>query len=58
MDDGFSGCAGARVHYLDTPPKPQLYRQDLLWEHGRLMGESPDSHGRLQGDNFGLRRTS
>jgi hypothetical protein len=25
---------------------------------GRFMRESPDTHGRLQGDNFGLHRTS
>ena len=37
------------VLYLDTPPEPQLHKQNRLWETGRVMGESPDSHGKLLG---------
>ena len=54
-------------HFLDSrsgggvlflPWQPQFHKPNRCWTTGRVMGESPDSHGRLQGDNFGLRRTS
>src|ERR1039458_489589 len=51
MDSRSGGCA------LFLPWQPQFHKPNRCWTTGRVMGESPDSHGRLQGDNFGLRRT-
>jgi hypothetical protein len=39
--------------FLDTPLEHQLHKPNGLWEPGRIMGESPDTHGSLTGDNFG-----
>src|ERR1039458_8221200 len=34
---------------LDIPLDPQLYKPNRLWALGRVMGESPGSHGILLG---------
>ena len=34
---------------LDIPLDPQLYKPNRLWAPGRVMGESPGSHGILLG---------
>ena len=38
--------------FLDTPLEHQLHKPNGLWEPGRIMGKSPDTHGSLTGDNF------
>jgi hypothetical protein len=38
--------------FLDTPPEHQLHKPNGLREPGRIIGESPDTHGSLTGDNF------
>ena len=45
MDDGISES----VLYWDTVLEPQLYKPNRLWAQGRVMGESPGSHGILLG---------
>src|ERR1039457_1107029 len=37
------------VLYSNIPLEPQLHKPNRLWKPGRVMGESPDSHGKLLG---------
>jgi hypothetical protein len=40
---------GRNVLYLDTPLEHQLHKLNRLVGPGRVMGDSPDIHGRLMG---------
>jgi hypothetical protein len=31
------------VPFMDTPLRPQLHKQDRLWQPGRVMGDAPDT---------------
>src|ERR1022692_1298343 len=43
---------------LDIPLDPQLYKPNRLWAPGRVMGESPGSHGILLGAPPGVSHRS
>ena len=49
---GASTENGQKALFLDTPLEHQLHKPNRLWEPGRFVGESPDTHGSLTGDNF------
>jgi len=38
---------GTIVPYLDTLLEPRFYRQDHLWQPGKVMGASPDTRRSL-----------
>jgi hypothetical protein len=43
------GLCGREASQLGTRRRPQLYKPNRLSEPGRVMGESPGSHGILPG---------